>query len=946
MDHLKHNDRFRTDIEGLRGVAVIGVLLFHAGVPFALGGYVGVDVFFVVSGFLITGLLIREKERHGRINLPAFYGRRARRLLPAATTVLVTTLVAAWFLLPPLRIRDIAWDAVTSALSVANWRYIDQQTDYLAGHSEPSPLLHFWSLAVEEQFYLLWAPLAAVCVLTARWRRALAVTIAVIAVVSFLLNLWWVESSGPLAYFSTPSRAWQFAVGAALALVPRFLDEQAAWLKHCLAALATAGLLTAMVWFDATTAFPGSAALLPTLAAALLIAVGPQSNRLLRLPALRWAGRVSFGWYLWHWPVLILFHAAWGPQHWAVNLLIVAVAVLPAWLTLVTVEQPIRFHQPRYHRVSAGLSVGASSMIIPVIVALLVGSGAMKVLEQQGQWTDLDPGGSGSRWEAGLPVSTDREQPLSPSPLEASQDFGTAGDCQLEPTEIEHDTCVRGDGDRIVVFGDSHASQWLPAIEAIAHERDAAVEILTKSGCPVPSMTVHNDQLDRSYTECDDWREAMFKRIESGPPPALILVASLNRYSADADEVTSAWETSLSRLTDSGAPVAYLRDTPYPGFDVPTCLSNDPSDWESCEFPRTDGLWPDPTAERIAQDVWDDVHLIDLSPTLCSADTCPSVVDNLLLYRDESHLTQAAVSRLTARLEHELATTGLVAADTAAVTTVQPGDDWRIAFRDDFDRDAGTGLSEDWIYDTGTCYPGCPAPDWGTGEIAVHTDEIDNVSHDGKGNLAITPRRDAQGRWTSGRIETARDDFGADSEGVVRLEASLRLPDVDESDGLGYWSAFWAMGADLRDGYTGWPATGEIDMMESVNGNGSVFGALHCGSLEDGPCQEETGGLGSPPQDCYSCSESFHRYAAEIDHEVGEVRWYLDGRLFHSITRDDIGPRAWSDALDQGVFLILNVAIGGQFPDAYHDGPGSTPVSDTVDGKSMLIDYVAVYTHP
>ncbi|MFC4337927.1 acyltransferase family protein [Salininema proteolyticum] len=936
---------FRPDIEGLRGVAVASVLLFHAGVPFAQGGYIGVDMFFVISGFLITGLLIREKERTGRIRLGAFYARRARRLLPAAGAVVLATVAAAWLIFPPLRLKELAYDAVASALSVANWHHIGRQTDYLAGHTDPSPLLHFWSLAVEEQFYLVWAPLAALCVLAASWKKALALAIALIGAASFAVNLWWVEASGPLAYLGTPTRAWQFALGAGLAFVPALA---AAWPRRArvgLAVLAGAGLAASIVAFDSGTPFPGYAALLPTLATGALIAAGGDSAKPLSWSWLRRAGRLSYAWYLWHWPVLVLFEAAAGPQHWVAKLGLVALAAAPAWLTMKLVEEPLRFRAPTVNRTSAGLSVGASSVILPVIAALMVGSGAVTVLSEQSDRAELQAGEAGTRWAAGLPASTDTTLPLYPSPGDAAEDYGTAGECQLEPEETGHPDCVRGEGGgRIVLFGDSHASQWLPAFEAMASERGMSVEVLAKSGCPVADMTVGNDQLGREYRECDRWREDMVERIEDGPAPALIAVGTLNRYTWDAAEAESAWERSFERLTATGAPVAYLRDTPFPGFDVPACLSDEPSDWGACSFERAEAVWDDPVADGIASGGFDGVGIADVSSLVCSTASCPAVVDNLLLYRDDSHLTTAAVRALAPRLEHELVTSGLLAPARPSAPTVAPGDGWEVAFRDDFTGEAGERLSDEWVYDTGTCYPGCPADNWGTGEVAVHTDSTDNVAQDGRGNLAITPLRDEDGGWTSGRIETAKGDFLPPEGGVLRMEASLRLPDVDPADGIGYWPAFWAMGADLRDGYTGWPATGEVDIMENVNGSGETWGAMHCGTVTGGPCQEETGGLGSEPQTCEGCSASFHSYAAEVDYGAGEVRWYLDGSRFFTVTREQIGETAWNDALGNGLFLILNVAVGGNFPDAFHRGPGLTPDADTVSGEPMLVDHVAVYT--
>ncbi|BFU45184.1 glycoside hydrolase family 16 protein [Krasilnikovia sp. MM14-A1004] len=288
---------------------------------------------------------------------------------------------------------------------------------------------------------------------------------------------------------------------------------------------------------------------------------------------------------------------------------------------------------------------------------------------------------------------------------------------------------------------------------------------------------------------------------------------------------------------------------------------------------------------------------------------------------------------------------GVVAAAVLAITgctapTAGPtAPSWTSVWRDDFTGPAGARLSDQWRHDLGTCYPGCPAPRWGTGEIETMTDDPANVSLDGAGRLAITPRRVA-GQWTSARVETARADFQPPAGGVLRVEAALRLPDVSTADGAGYWPAFWMLGAPFRDGHTDWPGAGEIDVMESVNGRPAVVGAMHCGELPDGPCREARGGLGSPERACGDCGRRFHVYAAELDLSTSpaRVRWYLDGVMFHQVTAAEVGEPAWSRATAHGFFVILNVAVGGAFPAAL----GGGPTTATVPGRPMLVDYVAV----
>ncbi len=264
-----------------------------------------------------------------------------------------------------------------------------------------------------------------------------------------------------------------------------------------------------------------------------------------------------------------------------------------------------------------------------------------------------------------------------------------------------------------------------------------------------------------------------------------------------------------------------------------------------------------------------------------------------------------------------------------------------LIFSDDFTGAAGTGLDRtNWLYSIGTGYPG-GAPNWGTGEIERMTDSTQNVYHDGNGNLAIKPIRDAAGNWTSGRVETRRTDFAAPVGGKLRIEGRLQQPNVTGAAAAGYWPAFWTLGDAARPvGATNWPSIGEWDIMESINGRPSVFSALHCGVNPGGPCNETTG-LGSGEHACATCGTAFHTYAVEYDRSVSpeQLRFYLDGVQYHLVTSSQMDATTWNNATHRGVFIILNVAMGGGFPAAF----GGGPTASTRSGVPMLVDYVAVY---
>jgi beta-glucanase (GH16 family) len=285
--------------------------------------------------------------------------------------------------------------------------------------------------------------------------------------------------------------------------------------------------------------------------------------------------------------------------------------------------------------------------------------------------------------------------------------------------------------------------------------------------------------------------------------------------------------------------------------------------------------------------------------------------------------------------------TGCTDRGTGGKSPPPPGG-WTVVWSDAFDGAANSPLSpKDWLYNVGTSYPG-GAQHWGTSEIETVTDSTRNVYLDGQGHLAIKPVRDDTGAWTSGRVETQRTDFAAPAQGALRIEASLRQPDVSGPEAAGYWPAFWALGAPARPvGATNWPHIGEWDIMENVNGRDSVWSTLHCGDPVGGPCKE-TDGISSGEKPCSGCRTAFHTYAIEFDRGVSpeQLRWYLDGKNTFTVKADQVDQTTWEKANHHGFFVILNVAIGGVFPAKY----GGDPTPATRSGVPMLVDKVTVST--
>jgi peptidoglycan/LPS O-acetylase OafA/YrhL len=690
----------RGDIDGLRAVAILAVLVFHAGVPHLAGGFVGVDVFFVISGFLITGQLLRPLLAGRRLSLRDFYARRARRILPAAGVVLLAVLTMGWLILAPLRQVDLVHDVLACAVYVPNWWFISGQVDYSRSGLAVSPVLHYWSLGVEEQFYLLWPVLLLTAGTIARRRRLAlpAVVVALLVVVitaSFALSMALTSSDQPWAFLGSPTRAWQFGAGALLAVwLPLSGESPAAagrgriripappgWVGW----IGLAAIGVAIFSFDGLTPYPGVAALLPTLGTAAVIAAGAgltskeparaaqgslSTGWLSPAPWLatgpmRMLGRLSFTWYLWHWPVLVLTQAVTGPLTWPIRLALVVGSGLPAWLTMKLVEDRFRFARPLLRRPGLSLAAGAAAMCVPLVAASGMGAAAGQLSGTMAgpavasvPATSSDPFGIAPLVSGGA---------VTPTPTNARADLPTyPKSCQLDAATLVSPTCLIGPAPRghVVLLGDSHAVQWFSGVQRVAGARGWGVEMLAKGGCPLPAFMTTPAELGRPYTECTTWRDGVLGRLATEPKPAVIFVSTMNHYLTDQSVVMAGWRASLARLSQLGVPIVYLRDNPYPGTDVPSCISGAASDWAHCAFPRASGLPQDPLAAAITQGTVPGVRMVDLTGLLCppGPPSCPAVLGHTLLYKDISHLTNTAVVRLAPALEADLVRQHVVAA--------------------------------------------------------------------------------------------------------------------------------------------------------------------------------------------------------------------------------------------------------------------------------------------
>jgi peptidoglycan/LPS O-acetylase OafA/YrhL len=625
-------------------------VLYHVGAPASGGGFVGVDVFFVISGYLITGLLVREVERDGTIRIREFFARRARRLLPTSVLVAGTTLVLAAVLRAPLEVVELRDDALATVAYVANIHFAVEGTDYLAGDAA-SPFQHFWSLAVEEQFYLVWPLVILAVVRAARTRRrdprrALAGTLATILVASLALCILWTARQQPLAFFLPISRAWEFAVGGLLVLVPTWRDVPRG-VTTAVALGGAAGLLVSMVTFDAYTPFPGSAAILPVASTAALVWAGgrsPFTDRLLSLRPAQAIGRHSYALYLWHWPLLVLLDATpEGTRPWWQRATVVALAALLSVVSHRLVEQPVR-----HHRWLAGAPARNLAMALSLTGIGLVGAVALT------RAPALDAGTDVPRLEVVEP-RRDLASPPTTVPRGLRPDLLRSRDalpaiyddgCHLDLLQtVADDACVYGDrtADRtVVLYGDSHAAHWFPALERIASEHGWRLEVRTKSACVVFGATPINDELGRRYDECAAWREASEAHLRETAPEVVVVG---NRAAwRPGDPRLEAWQGALTegvpRLRETTDALVILGQSPSLPVDIPLCLSGNLEDVSVCATPRGTAVDPGSEAEMRTRVVAAEARYVPTVDLLCAAE-CPPVVGDLLVYRDVQHLTPA-----------------------------------------------------------------------------------------------------------------------------------------------------------------------------------------------------------------------------------------------------------------------------------------------------------------
>ncbi len=644
---------YRADIDGLRAVAVLLVVLYHAGSSWFGGGYVGVDVFFVLSGFLITSVLAGQAER-GSVRLIEFYAGRVRRLLPLAFLTLVVTVGFGLWLLPTQRANELLGDARSALLYVSNWRFADKSVAYVDTDVADGMLTHFWSLSIEEQYYFGWPLVIAAVALIARRRSNLNVRhliaglAAIVVVVSFALSVAQTPGEGARAYYLTHLRLWEIAAGAVIAVtpMPRRLPSAVA---DVFRGGAIVMIIATAVGYGDTTPFPGWHAALPVGATVALVILGGRGtavDRVLGARPFTYVGERSYALYLWHWPALGVMalldrRYEWDLSSWLRATIAIAAAFVLSVASHRALENPVRYSAwlkgvPRWTVVGGAVAtVGLAVLVVPLR--------SWNTSQAAASWSELPV--------APADAATDRASALyRPCHQGVTAEFNGLEWCEIGDA----------DGDvTVVLAGDSHAQHWGPAFDTAGLEQGWRVLLTTRSAClpyDVPIYALRQEKMDDG---CREWSRAVIETLEDEAVDVFVVgrargyIQAIRNEEAERIErpvaaatITSAvgeFADSVGRFADS---LIILEDTPWAPHNVPNCLDDaGPRDAATCDFPALQTPLEAEliAAEQAGLDAATTASAIrSLDDAVCPDEQCRALLDDgMITYRDGSHLTVA-----------------------------------------------------------------------------------------------------------------------------------------------------------------------------------------------------------------------------------------------------------------------------------------------------------------
>ena len=638
----EHSGHFRPDLQGVRAIAIFLVILAHAGLTIVPGGFVGVDVFFVLSGYLITGLLLRELDRDGRIAFMLFYARRLKRLLPAMMLMLIVSAGVASWLLSGVEARAQLTSAPFAATWTSNLYFSFITLDYFDELATRDLFLHTWSLGVEEQFYLIWPVFLLLLFRIARLlrtsqenqRRLMFVGLGTAFVASLALSVYWTDHRPQAAFYMMPSRIWQLSLGAMVCLT--FHANSSGRPARCLTSLPPylalgSGLLMILgsaAGLSPDLAYPGFWALLPSFGTALVIAAGHAfpggHNGLLAQPLMVWLGDRSYSLYLWHWPIFVLGFSLGFQGQLLPTLGLICLSLGAAIVSFRMVERP--FWKGRWSHVGPlGTLLPGLLVMTTAVIALDQG---LRQLPQTGAASDAS-----NKWRMDSPI-------IYRLPCDAWYANARVEPCVFGPEENTK---------TVVLLGDSIATQWFSIIPEIFPEPDWRTVVLTKSSCAMVDEDYYYQPVGKIYRVCTDWRNAVLDELD-GIRPEVLVMGSATEYRFTEEQWVEGSSRILERVSKAAGMVFVIPGTPGLGFDGPGCLARHLStDGRIDRGPclarhRLQHIASTTHSLAVAAGRFPNVHLLDLNDLVCPGGVCSAVSDQgVVVFRDSHHLTDSFV---------------------------------------------------------------------------------------------------------------------------------------------------------------------------------------------------------------------------------------------------------------------------------------------------------------
>ncbi|WP_382307449.1 acyltransferase family protein [Herbiconiux sp. UC225_62] len=676
--------RFRGDIQALRAFAVLSVLIYHLWPNRLQGGFVGVDVFFVISGFLITGALVREAETTGRIAIGSFWSRRAKRLLPAALTVLLLVSVAIALWVPQNLWQQFFSEVGASTLYVENWLLAANSVDYLAANNIASPVQHFWTLSVEEQFYIAVPLLMIALLVVARRMRSprsarsiLLAGLAAVTAASFAYSVYLTAVSAPTAYFVTTTRAWEFGVGALLVFVRASRPGRAGQVAFFVGYLL---LLGTVLLLPHTVPFPGAVAALPVVATALVLwggsSAGARTRAVTEFAPVQFVGGVSYSMYLWHWPLIVLLPFVTGGALTTVQKLgIIVATVLLAWLSTRFIENPVRFSPrllggARRPRVVFAWAAAAMAVVVVVSGGGLVTANIRTAEAQQAALPLVEryAGCLGAMSELNDCAGVVPADVLVPDPAQAANDDYNSPDCWAGVSDPELHVCSFGPDDatvRLAAIGDSHNNRFLSTYQSIAEKLGWRIDVAGHNGC-YWTTAVQQKPAQDMVDACEAWKASLNDYLDQQEPYDAIVVTNARNGAppepaAGTDTAVDPGDAEVSGLLGAWAPqvargtaIIALRDNPSMREDIASCVVTHGADADAaCSSPLAEAMGArDPLVE--AAQATPGAHVVDLTELYCPQEVCEPIIGNVVVYADKEHLTVTFARTLQSALETRL----------------------------------------------------------------------------------------------------------------------------------------------------------------------------------------------------------------------------------------------------------------------------------------------------